>query len=717
MFDKSKKIMMVQPDFYRVDYEINPWMTGNINRADAEKAKQQWRKYYDQLSDLANVTLLEQREDVPDMVFAANGGFVLDGVAINSNFRYAERKPETAYFDEWFQSQGFQTVHLPEDLWFEGAGDALVDSQRDIVWLGYGFRTNLDSHRLIASLINHPVVSLRLIDERFYHLDTCFAPLSGGHVLYYAPAFDRASLQVIEENVEAKLRIPVTNADGLSFVCNCTEAAEGKIFMHDCTPELEAKLGRAGYSVIRTDMSEFHKAGGSNRCLVLRLDDEISRVEMLEGLGFPEQEVEFSGHLIDHGLLNRAFDRIILHGGSFETLSLVPGKHPQDESIAKLKIMAPSKDSLDRIIRSLSDCGAKADLDHQNAVLVEADMDGVAPDHFYCTTIYTTGVHIDGELLPLLHQRMDGCIRIVNENGKNKAYVTLMRDVKKGDKIVVGADGIAHRKLKSASKEEDFSFMSSGVSSERRVEIVLEQIAWEMTRIKARGGKVAIVAGPVVVHTGGTDALCELIRMGHVQALLGGNAIAVHDMERDLYGTSLGVDMARGSVVEGGHRHHLRTINSIRRFGSIKNAVDQGFIKSGIMKTLVDYNVPFVLAGSIRDDGPLPDTVMDLEEAQRQYAVNVRGCEMVLMLSSMLHSIGTGNMIPAGVKIICVDINPAVASKLSDRGSLESIGVVTDVGLFLKLLVEKINSLTIKPNKKSTNPYQSSARIELPKFD
>lgn len=536
-------------------------------------------------------------------------------------------------------------------------------------------------------------------------------------MLYYAPAFDRASLQVIEENIEAKYRISVTSADGLSFVCNCTEAADGNIFMHNCTEELEAKLNRAGYKVIRTNMSEFHKAGGSNRCLVLRLDDQISRDNPLENYQFPEREVEFTGHLIDHGLLNRAFDRIMLHGGSFETLQLIPGKHPQDETYAKLKIMAPTKEALDRITRSLADCGAHTELDDQDATLVEADMDGVAPDNFYCTTIYTTGVHIEGEVLPLINPRMDGCIRIVKEGGKNRAYVTLMRDLKKGDRVVVGSDGIAHQKLKDTGKDEEFSFMSSGVSSERRVEIVLEQIAWEMTRIKARGGKVAIVAGPVVVHTGGTDALCELIRMGHVQALLGGNAIAVHDMERDLYGTSLGVDMTRGSVVEGGHRHHLRTINSIRRYGSIKNAVEKGFIKSGIMKTLVDCNVPYVLAGSIRDDGPLPDTIMDLEEAQRQYALNVRGCEMVLMLSSMLHSIGTGNMIPAGVKIICVDINPAVASKLSDRGSLESIGVVTDVGLFLKLLVEKIHSLTISTIKKVNNPYQSSARIELPKFN
>ena len=715
MYSSSRKLLMVQPDHYKVAYEINPWMNGNINKASADIAREQWHNYYNQLRKIADVTVLSQEEDVPDMVFAANGGFVLDGVAINSNFRHPERQPETKYFDAWFRKAGFETVTLPQDLMFEGAGDALVDGFRDLVWLGYGFRTSLDAHRLVASLINHPVLSLRLIDERFYHLDTCFAPLSGGHVMYYAPAFDRASLQVIEENIEAKYRIPVTSADGLSFVCNCTEAADGQIFIHNCTEELEQKLNRHGYRVIKTPMSEFHKAGGSNRCLVLRLDDTISRHEDLSDLQFPEKVMEFTGHLIDHGLLNKAFDRIVEHGGSFETLELRPGKHPQDETYAKLKIVAPTKDALERISESLVDCGAHSDCGDRNAQLVEADMDGVAPDHFYCTTIYTTGVMVNDREVSLENRRMDGCIRVVEEAGKTRAYVTLMRDVRKGDRIVVGTEGVVHHKQKDHGEKEEFSFMSSGVSSERRVETVIEQTAWEMTRIKSRGGRIVIVAGPVVVHTGGTDALCELIRMGYVQALLGGNAIAVHDMERDLYGTSLGVDMTRGSVVEGGHRHHLRTINSIRRYGSIPNAVKAGFIKSGIMKALVEHEVPYVLAGSIRDDGPLPDTVMDLVEAQRQYARHVQNCDMVLMLSSMLHSIGTGNMCPAGVRMICVDINPAVVSKLADRGSLESIGVVTDVGLFLKLLVDKINSLNIG-QKRASNPYASSAAIPLPKF-
>jgi lysine-ketoglutarate reductase/saccharopine dehydrogenase-like protein (TIGR00300 family) len=232
--------------------------------------------------------------------------------------------------------------------------------------------------------------------------------------------------------------------------------------------------------------------------------------------------------------------------------------------------------------------------------------------------------------------------------------------------------------------------MGAGVSSERRVELVVDQIAWEWRRIREQGGKVVVVAGPVVIHTGGGGHLGWLVREGYVQALLGGNAIAVHDVEQALMGTSLGVDLQQGVAVRGGHRHHLKAINTIRRCGGLAAAVEQGVLREGIFHACVLRGVPFVLAGSIRDDGPLPETEMDLIRAQEAYARALEGAEMVLMLSSMLHSIGVGNMTPAGVKLVCVDINPAVVTKLSDRGSLESVGVVTDVGLFLSLLVRQL---------------------------
>ena len=269
-----------------------------------------------------------------------------------------------------------------------------------------------------------------------------------------------------------------------------------------------------------------------------------------------------------------------------------------------------------------------------------------------------------------------------------------------GTEVVVGIKGIrTSRKTESrdardsARGADEFSFMGAGVSSERRVELVVEQIAWEWRRIRERGGKVVVVAGPVVIHTGAGEHLARLVREGYVQGILGGNAIAVHDIEQSLLGTSLGVDMKRGISVHGGHQHHLEAINIIRRCGSISHAVAQGVLKQGIFYECVSRQIPFALAGSIRDDGPLPDTEMDMLRAQRQYASLITGAEMILMLSSMLHSIGVGNMTPSGVRLVCVDINPAVVTKLADRGSLESVGVVTDVGLFLSLLVQRLAAL------------------------
>jgi lysine-ketoglutarate reductase/saccharopine dehydrogenase-like protein (TIGR00300 family) len=307
-------------------------------------------------------------------------------------------------------------------------------------------------------------------------------------------------------------------------------------------------------------------------------------------------------------------------------------------------------------------------------------------------------VRVNCEWVRVENQRMDAAI-VVTESPEGKtAKCTLLRDLKAGDRVMVGVEGI--RTIRQAESREqrnstqEFTFMGAGVSSERRVELTVEQIAWEMRQIRDQGGKVVVTAGPVVIHTGGAQHLSRLIRDGYVHALLGGNAIAVHDMEQAIMGTSLGVDMQKGIPVRGGHRHHLKIINLIRRHGSIAKAVSAGVLTKGVMYECVKNNVPFSLAGSIRDDGPLPDTEMDLIKAQEEYSRLIQGADMILMLSSMLHSIGVGNMTPAGVKMVCVDINPAVVTKLSDRGSVESVGIVTDVGLFLSLLTQQLDKLT-----------------------
>jgi lysine-ketoglutarate reductase/saccharopine dehydrogenase-like protein (TIGR00300 family) len=353
---------------------------------------------------------------------------------------------------------------------------------------------------------------------------------------------------------------------------------------------------------------------------------------------------------------------------------------------------------MDEIMAQLIDLGAVALPDQeQDARLVTITQAGVAPDDFYSSTIYPTEVRVAGQWVRVRDQRMDGVIVISPPGSQVGADCKLLRDLQVGDRVVVGYDGIRSARSateRSRAPQEEFSFMGSGVSSERRVELIVEQVAWELRRLRDQGGKVTVVAGPVVIHTGGGAHLSRLIREGYLQALLGGNAIAVHDIEQALLGTSLGVDMKQGTSVRGGHRHHLRAINTIRRCGSIAQAVEQGVLTKGVFYECVRNQVPFALAGSIRDDGPLPDTQMDLLVAQADYARLIQGSDMILMLSTMLHAIGVGNMTPAGVKMVCVDINPAVVTKLADRGSLESTGVVTDVGLFLSLLVNQLDRLT-----------------------
>jgi lysine-ketoglutarate reductase/saccharopine dehydrogenase-like protein (TIGR00300 family) len=283
---------------------------------------------------------------------------------------------------------------------------------------------------------------------------------------------------------------------------------------------------------------------------------------------------------------------------------------------------------------------------------------------------------------------MDACI--VVDAAALAARCVKLRDIRKDDRVVCGATGVrVHPPFKSR-EAKDFVFMANDVSSERRVERMVEAVADEMRAIRARGGRIVVVAGPVVVHTGGGQHLGRLIAGGFVQALLAGNAVAVHDVERALFGTSLGVDLASGIPVHDGHMNHMRAINQIFKCGSLAAAVETGVLRDGIFYQCVRAGVPYVLAGSIRDDGPIPDTMMDLVAAQALTAEAIRGADMELILSTMLHGIGVGNMTPSWVKTVCVDINPAVVTKLVDRGSAQAVGIVTDVGLFLRLLADAL---------------------------
>jgi len=399
--------------------------------------------------------------------------------------------------------------------------------------------------------------------------------------------------------------------------------------------------------------------------------------------------VEAEGHLIDSQLMNAMFDTVVRHDAAFDVLEFRIGRTNDEPSFVSMRVTAKGPAHLTEVLEELVSLGcrvARAD----DARIVAADRDGCAPEDFYSTTNHRTFVRLGGRWIPVDRQRMDAAI-VIEGSG---ASCRKLRELRRGDAVVCGVQGV---KITPEFQERDmhgFAFMTNEISSERRVQVGASRIAAMMRAAKQAGEKIAFVAGPVVVHTGGGQYFRDLIRAGYVQVLLAGNALAVHDVEQALFGTSLGVDMDTGRAIEGGHRHHMRAINAIYRAGGLRAAVNQGVLTSGVMYECITRKVDYVLAGSIRDDGPLPDTVMNLVEAQDRYTEALQGVSLVLVLSTMLHGIGVGNMLPAWVRLVCVDINPAVVTKLADRGSSQTMGVVTDVGLFLRQLAHAFGETT-----------------------
>jgi lysine-ketoglutarate reductase/saccharopine dehydrogenase-like protein (TIGR00300 family) len=402
------------------------------------------------------------------------------------------------------------------------------------------------------------------------------------------------------------------------------------------------------------------------------------------------QTVEAKGHLIDSQLLNVIFDTVIKWDATFEVLKFSIGRTNDEPSSISMRVSSDTDEGLQRVLEELVQLGCRISRS-SDALLRAAERDGCVADDFYSTTNLRTEVRHGGKWLQVDHQRMDAVIVI--EQGR--AVCRKLRDVKAGDQIVCGVEGVRAIPEFQERDRLGFAFMTNEISSERRVEVAVAKIAAMIADVHRNGGKIAFVAGPVLVHTGGSPHFGELIRGGYVDLLLAGNALAVHDVENALFGTSLGVDLETGKAIHGGHRHHMRAINTICRAGGLKQAVEQGVLTSGIMYECITNNVKYVLAGSVRDDGPIPDTVMDLREAQDQYAAALTDVKLVIVLSSMLHGIGVGNMLPAWVRMVCVDINPAVVTKLADRGSSQTIGLVTDVGLFLHRLAQSLRELPV----------------------
>ncbi len=399
------------------------------------------------------------------------------------------------------------------------------------------------------------------------------------------------------------------------------------------------------------------------------------------------ETVELTGHIIDSLLLPKVLDEIVTRGGSYVIKDIRIGQRQQDTSFAKIEVRAPNAAKLNEVLDAIHDHGA-VETDVGDCQTTPADLPGCFPETFYSTTNFRTQVRLNGDWADVQEQEMD-CGIIIDAAGKTARCIP-MTSIRVGDKVVVGRQGLRVFPAEKTVRHELFEFMSSPVSSEKPKGVSVREIAQAMRRTKETGEKIMFVLGPAVVHTGGADIVCQLVRAGYCQVMFAGNALATHDIEQSFFGTSLGVSLDQGLPTVEGHEHHLRSINRIRRLGGIKNAVDKGVLKSGIMYECVKANVPFVLAGSVRDDGPLPDVVTDMIEAQAEMRKHVAGTGFCLMLATMLHSIATGNLLPAWVKVGCVDINPATVTKLMDRGSVQTVGIVSDAEPFLRSLVAEL---------------------------
>ncbi len=402
------------------------------------------------------------------------------------------------------------------------------------------------------------------------------------------------------------------------------------------------------------------------------------------------RELCAEGHLIDSGILSKILNTILKEGGDYRILRFNVGKIPSETSLMEFEITGSDADHLQSMADHLTQLGV-FEKSVPEAVLEEVDTDCHAPEAFYSTTNHRTDVFYRARWHEAEKQRMDAAL--VWKEERQTFICTKLRELKKGDLVVCGSDSVRVYPAAAAVRPQEFSFMSNEVSSERSDSIAVAQVARELLEIHLRNGKVVVVCGPVVIHTGAGEVLAELIRKGLIHGFLGGNAVAVHDLEAQFYNTSLGVDITTGKVVEHGHNHHMRAINKIYGYGSIQRTIEAGVLTGGLMHEVISSGIPYCLAGSIRDDGPLPETVNDMITAQNRYAEIIEGADMIIMLSSMLHSIGTGNMTPSRVKMICIDINPAVVTKLSDRGSGQTLGIVSDVGLFLHALLERIDQI------------------------
>ncbi|HYL66627.1 MAG TPA: TIGR00300 family protein [Nitrosopumilaceae archaeon] len=402
-----------------------------------------------------------------------------------------------------------------------------------------------------------------------------------------------------------------------------------------------------------------------------------------------EHEIEVKGHLIDSMILTKIFDVIMDLGGEFQVQEFRVGKRKKDESYAKLLVQGKSQKHLDEILESVYRAGATSKI-QQEIKLQPAPKDMVMPDDFYSTTNNRTDIFYKDQMIKVENMMMDKCIVVKG----NRAWCSPIREIKKGDMIIVGERGIRITPPERPREGVNlFQFMGSSSSSERPTQHIARKVAHDIYKTKKEKGKIVLVGGPAIVHTGASDSIATLIRLGFIDAVLAGNALAVHDIEYSTLGTSLGMNVQNGTLAVRGHRNHMQAINSVFKAGTIPKMVANKTLTKGIMYECVKRKIPFVLAGSLRDDGPLPDVITDMTVAQKKYKEILKDAKVVIMISTMLHSIATGNMLPAEVKVIVVDINQPTVTKLMDRGTWQALGIVSDVGAFLPLVTQEIQKL------------------------
>ncbi len=410
------------------------------------------------------------------------------------------------------------------------------------------------------------------------------------------------------------------------------------------------------------------------------------------------ETIELRGHIIDSLILPKVLDEILTRGGVFKIGEIKIGQNRVDQSYARIDVSAGSDEALGEILLRLRQHGAEV-LERKEVQVAPAPADGVFPDDFYVTTNQQTFVLTGGKEVAVDSPMMDSGIAL--DSTSHAARTVKFYDVRKGDEIVVGQQGIRVQPAQRDTSHTNVFQFNANVSAERPKTAIILELAEEFRRVRAAKGNILAVAGPSVVHTGAGRHLEKLIALGFVQRLFTGNGLAVYDVESALYGTSLGVSLERGGIADAGRENHMRAINRIRQAGGLSEAVEQKILTRGIMHACVQHGVDIVLSGSIRDDGPIPGVTTDALKAQKIMREKLNDVALVLMMGSMLHSIAVVNMLPAHVKIVCVDIDPRVVLRLTNYQTLQAVGLVTDIEPFLRELVEGVEKTPANTNGQS----------------